>query len=403
MALVLERTCSISILSLCVLLGAACFAESSSSSDGDDSSDDGTSSGTGGDDGGTATDGATDDGATDDGSDATTGGSSGSGTTGDTGSDGPTGTATDTGTDDPTGTATDGSTGQADTDPPTVVSVTPSNGTTQVYEETVSIVFSEAMNEATVEAAYPLGSNFAWSGGGAEVTFDYAFPFSNSPVVHALDVPTSVEDVAGNALAQTYNVSVTLASLISVTLDYDGNLTGNQVEGENGNFTFFMAGDTGADARLYGAVSFVIDGLPTYASILAIRNATFRSQVISTSGDPNAAALGGFIADHVSYASRVDIDDPTLLSVGFGMLFDPGDIVVGDACSIDVASELDASWSVAATNFQIRFSPVSINADATADRIYLRRVADENDGIVAPGVADPDAANRARLEIEYFE
>ncbi|MBL4685991.1 MAG: hypothetical protein JKY37_15460, partial [Nannocystaceae bacterium] len=51
---------------------------------------------------------------------------------------------------------------------------------------------------------------------------------------------------------------------------------------------------------------------------------------------------------------------------------------------------------------QLRLRASEPTENATADFFNLRRAADENNGIVAKGVADPDEDNRSRVEIEYF-
>jgi len=271
-----------------------------------------------------------------------------------------------------------------------------------VYETEVSIEFSEAMDQNSVESALALGSNFAWSNGGTTVTFDHAYPFQSTDTAHTITVPTSVTDVAGNALEQAYEIDVTMAALVTVTLEVDLNLTGHVADGSDSNFSFFRCGDNASDVRVYGGITFPIDSLTAFSNVLALESATYKSQVLSKEGDPEAPAVGGFVVDHVEFASRATIDTATVLSDDFGTLFQSG-ANTGDPVSLDITVPFETSWSSAATQFQLRFEPVNVSADATADLIYMRRSADENNGIVGSGVQDPDATNRGRVEVMYFE
>jgi hypothetical protein len=102
-----------------------------------------------------------------------------------------------------------------DPKPPKVVEFVPADGTSQVYDETITITFSEPMDQATVEAAFPEASGFIWDHHGIEVEIESSFPFEDEPVLHDLVVPTSVTDLAGNGLAEPLVVTIGLAALES--------------------------------------------------------------------------------------------------------------------------------------------------------------------------------------------
>lgn len=376
----------------CLLLSAGCFTPSDGNA--------GTEGGTG----------STSNGATEATMDA---GSMSSATAAST--SGPGGTdASSTGTSDPVDTSdasdtsgdvvddSSGTTGSGDVVPPEVVSIEPAHGTSNVMDQPVTIEFSEAMDTASVEAAFATGTGFVWENGDTTVQFDLPFPFESSTVLYDIVVPSSVQDVAGNGLDDDVTATIGLAALASITLEYQANLTGNVLEGSASYFTFFFGGDDGSDLVNYGAVSFPLDALPDYGSILGVRSGVFGSQVISLVGDPNDAAQGGFVVDHVEFDSGSQISSPTVLEAAFHDILQAGAVAAGDPVLVDVTSQLDASWSSGATHLQLRVHPAVASANATADRIFLRRAADENDGIVGAGVADPDEANRARVEIEYF-
>jgi ATP-dependent Clp protease adapter protein ClpS len=106
-----------------------------------------------------------------------------------------------------------------DITPPTVTSTIPANGATNVaIGTTVSVIFSEAMDAATINGTNITLKNTATSGGVAgtvsynagtnTATFTPTSPLSYS-TNYTLTVSTGVKDLAGNALAATFSSSFT--------------------------------------------------------------------------------------------------------------------------------------------------------------------------------------------------
>ncbi|MBL4684030.1 MAG: Ig-like domain-containing protein [Nannocystaceae bacterium] len=302
------------------------------------------------------------------------------------------GDSTDSGTD---------STGEQDTTPPEVLSIAPAHGSTNVIDEPVTLTFSEPMDTASFEAAFPVASDFQWADDDTTVQFLIPFPFSDATVLYDVVVPTSVQDVAGNGLEDAFTATLGLAALASITLEYSGGLTGNIAEGGTAG-TFFRAGDHSGDGVYYGGISFALDVLPEFDGTLGVYSATYRSQVISVSGDPNDGALDGIVVDHVQFDSRSEIEDPTVFEAAFYDITAAGDLDAGDAVAVQATQQLQAAWSGGEDYFQLRLRASEPTENATADFFNLRRGADENNGIVAKGVADPDEDNRSRVVIEYF-
>jgi hypothetical protein len=314
-----------------------------------------------------------------------------------------TGAADDLG-DSTSSTGSETSTGgpvEGDVTPPVVVYFSPAHGTQQVFEEVIHIVFSEPMDQATVGNAFPQGSGFAWNGAGNEVEFGHPFPFEDMPVVLDLEVPTSVTDLAGNPLAEPFVATIVLAAMQTVELEYVSGLTGStQINGNTG--TWFYGGDVGTNDVRFAGISFSTGVLPSFVDVLAVRSATFSSQVTRTDGNPNDLGLGGFFLDHVEFGGISEIDTATILDDDFVTLFAPGGIVLGAPVTVDVLPQLLASWTSGAEYFQLRFHPMVSDGDGGQDAVFLRRVGDENDSTVEAGVMDPDEAKRARVVIEYF-
>lgn len=295
-----------------------------------------------------------------------------------------------------------------DPTPPEVVSISPAHEATQVMDEPVVIEFSKPMDQSTVAEAFP-GATLVWNSAGTQVEITIDYPFAATAVPFTVALPVTVTDLDGNGLAQAFSITFVLAALVAVTVEFEPALSGNRPPGCSSG-TFIMAGDTETDHDTcpgvvrFGAVSFSMADLPDHEDILAVRSAFVRSQVISVDGNPNDPALGAYVVDHIVIEARGDMIDPTFKSQAALMLFQPGDIVVGEPVELEVTPLVAASWADGDASFQLRFSPAEqTNNDAVRDSLFLRRTAEENPGIVADGVTEPDEANRMRLEIEYFQ
>ncbi|MCR4316561.1 MAG: Ig-like domain-containing protein [Planctomycetes bacterium] len=105
---------------------------------------------------------------------------------------------------------------QLDQTPPTVLSVTPANGATNVPTNTTVLVsFSEPMNTTTVSATsfmvldpsnMPVVGTFTWSNQNKDCTFTPAAGLSPS-TTYSINMNSTIADLAGNGLAQTPYIS----------------------------------------------------------------------------------------------------------------------------------------------------------------------------------------------------
>ena len=382
------RLFTAAMLGVCALSLTACFDAPESSAVGD--SDDASTSGA------AETGGSSDpDPSATTMNDATTGSTGAADTTGEEGSSGGQGS---TGVEDDTsGTGDSSSTGaEGDTTPPQVVEISPADGASAVIDPEVTLVFDEPVDTATVEAAFPTGSEFVWNGDDSEVTFELDYPFADTQSSYDIVVPTTVTDVAGNALEEEVVSTIALAALHTVVLEYDPDLTGNNTG------TWFYAGDTTGDADRFGGATFALGSLPNHASILQLRSATLATQVLDVAGTPEDTDAGGYVIDHVEFATRGAIASPVVLDDAFAQFLSSGEIQPGTAIEVDVTDQFDASWSANETRFQIRVRLADVLPNAVADVAWFRRGADENDGIVHDSVTEPDASHRLRVSVEYF-
>ncbi len=135
------------------------------------------------------------------------------------------------------GSTASGGSGGSDLTPPTVDSVSPSDGATAVaITPTVSVTFSEPMNAATITSngactgsMQVSANNFASCvamnvATGNDVTFDLTPPAAlASATQYKIRVSTNAEDQAGNALANTYETPNGFVVRYWHTVTIDGN------------------------------------------------------------------------------------------------------------------------------------------------------------------------------------
>ena len=297
--------------------------------------------------------------------------------------------------DDDSSSGGDTSTG-ADVTPPQVVNISPADGSTSVTDEPVVIEFDEPIDTTTLEVAFPAGTDFVWSNDDTTVEFSLPYPFGETQASFDIVVPTTVTDVAGNALEAEAVSSIVLAGLHTVELDFDAGLTGNNTG------TWFYAGDTSTNVDRFGGATFPLGALPAFDSILALRSATLATQVIDVAGTPADEEAGGYVLDHVEFASRGAIANPTMLDSAFAQFVVSESVEPGNAIEVDVSARFEASWSDEAELFQVRVRLADLLVNDVADVAWFRRGADENDSIVADGVLEPDAYHRLRVVVEYF-
>lgn len=124
-------------------------------------------------------------------------------------------TATDA-ADNESGAATD--TATKDVVAPTVDSHTPGINAVNVEGNTVTIVFSEPVAVTTGDVAFDPVISFSVGGSGTDTIVLTTNPLSSN-TVYTITVATSVKDLAGNSLTESYSWSFTTATLYNISLD----------------------------------------------------------------------------------------------------------------------------------------------------------------------------------------
>lgn len=233
-----------------------------------------------------------------------------------------------------------------DTEPPTILSVTPANNATGVLKNVnIVITFSERMNQAATQAAYQSSTNgirpadvtFSWNTEGTVLTInpnvdlDYATGTNTSVVAltYTFTVTNTATDIAGNQLAsQTFSfktmrdITQTLnATSISGWVRSDG------VVNDLTTCSPMCVGDSGtaANATYRGFLTFDLSGLAPNLDANNIISATLRAYQVFTNGSPytdledcSGAPIvfcSDLLAQHVNYGPSLqdsDFDTNTL-------------------------------------------------------------------------------------------
>ncbi len=119
-----------------------------------------------------------------------------------------------------------------DTQSPTVVSTTPTNGSNNVNPaNNVAVKFSEKMNKADTESAFSINSasaigSFVWNSGSTEVQFYPTTPFAVS-TSYTITIGTGAKDLVGNPLESEVTIQFTTKNDIPPVTD--GCDTSNQI------------------------------------------------------------------------------------------------------------------------------------------------------------------------------
>lgn len=218
--------------------------------------------------------------------------------------------------------------GSSDTTAPTIVSTSPTNGATGQYANvTVSITFSEPMNQASVENtldATDLGNVlYMWNAAGDTLTIqptnllEYAEGIGADPApvtasTYSVVLGNAAQDLAGNGLGT--GTMITFSTLKSMThvFDLDDVMTRSLSADASlfGDVDADLAlGDKDDDDGVRALFTFDITMLPT--SAVEVASATFATRQLPGNeiglpyGDGNMdAGLGAaVVVDHVSYTA----------------------------------------------------------------------------------------------------
>jgi hypothetical protein len=281
----------------------------------------------------------------------------------------------------------------ADTSPggaPTVVSVTPDDGAKGVVADAeIRVVFSTAMNAASVEAAWqstdlPASAvTFVWNDTGNMLEIVPTQPLelaegtgldpsSVTPRTYAFSIAAGARNIAGTPLAAPLSVSFTTLRRMQVELRAIGPLTRTMrgdglVLGETA--VVLPVGDTTGNLQYKAFASFDLPVLPAGATLAA---GVLRGSQNSTVGTPYL--LGTLDAKHVNTAA---IDAAAFGAAPLANIGALSTAATTGVKSIDVTARLADDLANAAargnrTQYRLEF-PTATNSDAAADEARFGR------------------------------
>jgi hypothetical protein len=246
----------------------------------------------------------------------------------------------------------DGGTGA----PPTVVSFDPEDGATAVGQaDPIQITFSEAMDEASTEAAIQITGAvsqiaMSWNVSSTVLTItsnksiDTGFdPETVSALSVTITVGACAMSAAGNLLGEPVSATFSMMRGIRVDIEEEvSGLFGHSTDGGS-RFTFLCAGDSDTDAEIRGAVTYDLSVIPE--NTLGIATAHYTADVYRISGDP-FAEFGALLIEHVTFDTwAAAFDAPEVAGHSLWPLLDDGVTVdVGDQLQENVTLAVQSDW-----------------------------------------------------------
>ena len=257
-----------------------------------------------------------------------------------------------------------------DTTAPQVVSLDPAAGAVGVTKTTsISIVFNEPMDTASVEAAYgssseglkPAQVTFTWEDGDKKLVIspkaELAYSPNATPIIYSFALAGSAADKAGNSLGTTLVSSFSTLRTLSATL------TGESIDGYieddgAGSYTAFTSGSpvfvgiqdsSGGMFSCHRAYfSFPLSGLPE-----GVTEFTAADLQLYSVEYPDDNFNNSFLIAHVDYGDSLDAGDfnGPLFSGSSVETINLGDQVTNHR---DVAEWLQASIDAGGDRFQVR-------------------------------------------------
>lgn len=211
-----------------------------------------------------------------------------------------------------------------DTTPPSIVSITPNNGSIGVNKNVKIVIdFSEAMNRQTTELAYQSADipavTFTWSNGDTRLEIDPVgdLEYTSAGKVYRFNLNNSATDLAGNKLAPVTSSFTTFRELtrtLTSVAALDGDVRGDGAVDTNG--VSIIVGDSGAsdNAQYKGFVSFDLSSFATEGLTVPgrITSAQLRVYQNGIAGTPYTdLVLGGkhLMAAHVDYGPSLNAAD----------------------------------------------------------------------------------------------
>ncbi len=295
------------------------------------------------------------------------------------------GTVSTAGDDDGSTGGDDSSSEEVDTQAPSIVSASPSDGADGVLSDvSVSLVFSEPMDTTSVELALDASDiepfSISWDDGGTTLTLtpDNGLPYATgaSPVgtdalEFAVSVSTDAVDVAGNQLDAAWTASFSTARQITVGLDHDPAYTGGVVSTgvlQTGSGDDPIVGDHDDNLARRGFIGFSIAPLP--ANIIEIESAELRADQWLALGDPIPGLGSAVSLAHIAPEALPGGTYASTALANLGVFSDEDSSSADNTKTMDVTDNVQFDYDNAETHTQYRLSmPTATNFNSTTDRL----------------------------------
>lgn len=200
-------------------------------------------------------------------------------------------------------------------DVPTVVKMSPAAGAKGVrLNDVIALTFSRPMDTAKVQAAYtsdtltPDKVQFSWNDAGDTLTIapkkgsmDYAKGDALVPALsYTLRIGKTATDRNGVALGADVVLSFSTLRRITSVAPQVNALTGTMTSAGSVDTSVVLVGDTGANSRYKGFLTFSLDNLPS--DVVEVEKATASGKQASALGAPDTD-LGALRLQHVMYSA----------------------------------------------------------------------------------------------------
>jgi hypothetical protein len=299
---------------------------------------------------------------------------------------------------------------------PTITTTAPANNAVGVsrssgsfFNQTptaISVTFSEAMSQASVQGSFSItspsgfnGGTFSWN----RNTMTYVPPayFAYGQQV-TFQVGAGASDLAGNTLAAPYNGTFRIRRRTSGTFTnaassaaLDGYITGSASCSSatfSAGSSVAPAGDSNSNQIYRGYLTFSLSPLSSLANV-AIVSATLYTEQTGCTGNPFVSTFGGAIeAWHVDYGPSLDLGDCATANLGSRQYTLSSSTTLGQR-SAGVSAAVQDDWTNRMTRgfrsqFQLRTATLVSDTDGAYD-------------YCSQGTYNASSTNRPYLSITY--
>ncbi len=309
-----------------------------------------------------------------------------------------------------------------DTTAPTIVSVSPSSGAAGVAKDAnIVVTFSEAMNQASAQAAFQsadLGaSTITWNAGGTVMTVNpnADLTYTASGKAYSFQVTTTATDLAGNPLSNPSSVTFTTFKQLTANLPIKATTVGeiSNTFGVNSVAADILVGDQNNNTSRRGFVGFDISSLPAGLSpdnVLSARLRMFVNSPIqgtpftdlfpSCSGLLCALQGKSVVLEHVAYGNTItgSAYNITPLSADVRGLTDETPC----ATLICLFVGTSTGWNASDISAWLKDDLTNRAARGNLSEVRLKFPIDTNGDNSADYIAVNNAANKAQLIVTYL-